>query len=195
MNFDVILADPPWQFRVWNKDTGQGRSAESHYSTMELSDICALDVPAKNNAVLFLWVTWPVLQEAFEVIRAWGFEYKTQAWTWIKSNPSGFGHFMGMGYYTRANAEPCLLCTRGNPGRPADKGVLSIIYAPVMQHSRKPDEQYAKIEALYPNRSYLEMFARRKRPGWYVWGNEIESDVTITQPNKAFQPNGYRLDC
>lgn len=177
--FDVILADPPWRFRVWSKDTGNGRSAESHYPTMTLNDLCTLCIPAADNAVLFLWVTWPILQEAFQVIEAWGFEYKTQAWTWIKSNPSGFGHFMGMGYYTRANAEPCLLCTRGNPGRPADKGILSLIYAPVMEHSRKPDDQYRKIEALYPNRHYLELFARRKQPGWAAWGNEIESSIEI----------------
>lgn len=179
MKFDVILADPPWQFRVWNRDTGQGRSAEAHYPTMTLADICALPIPAADNAVLFLWTTFPVLQEAFQVIAAWGFEYKTQAFTWIKANRSGMGFFTGMGYYTRANAEPCLLCTRGKPGRPLNRGIQSLIYAPVMEHSRKPDDQYRKIESLYPGRTYLELFARRKRPGWYSWGNQIESDLAI----------------
>lgn len=178
--FEIILADPPWEFRVWNKDTGHARSAESHYSTMKLDDICDLNIPVADNAVLFLWVTWPILQDAMKVIDAWGFEYKTQAWTWIKSNPAGFGHFMGMGYYTRANTEPCLLCIKGKPGRPVDRGILSLIYAPVMQHSRKPDDQYRKIEALYPDRTYLELFARRRRDGWASWGNEIKNDVDIS---------------
>ncbi len=177
--YDVILADPPWQFRVWNKETGHGRSAESHYPTMGLDEICSLNIPSKEDAVLFMWVTWPVLKEALQVIDAWGFEYKTQAWTWIKANPTGFGHFMGMGYYTRANAEPCLLCTKGKPGRPIDKGILSLIYSPVMEHSRKPDDQYRKIEALYPDKKYLELFARRKRDGWDSWGNEIKQDLII----------------
>jgi len=179
-DYDVILADPPWAFRVWNKDTGQGRSAESHYNTMSIDDLCSISVPAAKDSVLFMWITFPILKDALSVIDAWGFSYKTQAWTWIKSNPSGFGHFMGMGYYTRANAEVCLLATRGKGlGTPEDRGILSLIYAPVMEHSRKPDDQYRKIEALYPGRKYLEMFARRPWPGWDSWGNEVVSDVSI----------------
>lgn len=86
---------------------------------------------------------------------------------------------MGMGYYTRSNSEPCLLGVRGKPPKPFDRGILSLIYAPVREHSRKPDEQYGKIERLYPQGPYLEMFARRPRPGWQVWGNEVESTVEI----------------
>lgn len=178
MLYDVILADPPWAFRVYNKDIGM-RTAKSYYSTMNLNDICSLNIPAADNAVLFLWATFPVLKEAFLVIDAWGFEYKTNAWIWVKANRSGLGYFMGMGYYTRTNSEPCLLCTKGKPGRPIDKGVLSIIYAPVRKHSQKPDEQYSKIERLYPGKHYLELFARQKHPGWHAWGNEITSDIEI----------------
>jgi N6-adenosine-specific RNA methylase IME4 len=180
MKYDVILADPPWKFEVWDRDTGSGRSAESHYPTMAIQDICDLQIGniAEDNAALFLWVVWPSLREAFDVVETWGFIYKTVAWTWVKANRGGFGHFMGMGYYTRANTEPCLLAVKGNmPVQAHD--VLALIYSPVREHSRKPDEQYAKIERLYPDRNYLELFAREKREGWHCWGNEVLSDIQI----------------
>lgn len=148
---------------------------------MTTAEICALPISelAADNAVLFLWSCWPILPDSLKVIEAWGFEYKSLAWIWIKSNPTGFGFFTGMGYYTRANSEPCLLATRGSLPKPVDRGILSIIYSPVRQHSKKPDDQYRKIEALYPNRRYLELFARRKRPKWSAWGNEVASDIVL----------------
>lgn len=183
--YDVILADPPWRFEVWSKNTGKnGRCPDKYYPTMEAQDICKLELPLAENAVLFLWACWPTLPEALQVIDSWGFEYKTLAWVWIKSNPTGFGHHMGLGYYTRANSEPCLLATKGNVKKPANRSILSLIYSPVREHSRKPDDQYRKIEALYPNKRYLELFARRKWPGWDVWGNEVESDIHLA-PNPA----------
>lgn len=186
VQFPVILADPPWHFQNWNGKPGEltpGQqrrgNAQSHYRTMSNEEIYNLSIPAADDAVLFLWSCWPLLPEAMMTVQRWGFEYKTIAWVWVKSNPSGFGFRMGMGYYTRANSEPCLLATRGNPQKPKARDVLSLIYSNVMQHSRKPDEQYAKIERLYPQGPYLEMFARRTRPGWHVWGNEVESTVQI----------------
>lgn len=151
---------------------------------MTTEEICALPVAnlADDDAVLFLWSCWPVLPDSLKVIEAWGFEYKSLAWVWIKSNPTGFGFFMGMGYFTRANSEPCLIATRGKLPKPTDRGILSLIYAPVLEHSRKPDDQYRKIEALYPASLYpkrLELFARRPWPGWDVWGNEVESTITL----------------
>ena len=182
MKADVILADPPWKFKVWDKDTGHGRSAESHYPTMEIDEICALPIERITNksATLFLWTTFPVLPEALRVIDAWGFTYKTIAWNWIKSNRGGFGHFMGMGYYTRANSEPCLLAVKGTMPVVAHD-VLSLIYSPVRKHSQKPDEQYGKIERLYPDKIYAELFARRKQEGWFGWGNEIKSDFILEE--------------
>lgn len=184
--FDVILADPPWHFQTWNGRPGPAqrgskasRSAQQYYSTMALPEIQAITLPAADDCVLFLWSCWPLLPDALSVISAWGFEYKTIAWVWVKANRSGFGFFQGLGFYTRSNSEPCLLATRGNPGRPTNRSIQSIIYAPVREHSRKPDDQYRKIEALYPNMRYLELFARRKQPGWDVWGNEVESTVEI----------------
>lgn len=184
MKYDVILADPPWYFKNYSADDphevrDRGRGQQRHYPTMTEDEICALKIPAADNAVLFLWSCWPILPQSLRVIEAWGFEYKTLAWEWVKSNPNGMGFFMGMGYYTRANTEPCLLATRGNLPKPANRGIQALIYDRVRQHSRKPDDQYRKIEALYPNMRYLEMFARRRRPGWDVFGNEVSESITM----------------
>lgn len=176
MNYPVILADPPWEFSVWNAAKSD-RHTSHKYSLMNTDAIMSLPVPAAENCALFLWATWPNLPDAFKVITAWGFTYRTIAWDWVKLNENSMGTHMGMGYYTRANTEPCLLAVRGRmPVKMHD--VQALILSPVRQHSRKPDEQYAKIERLYDG-PYLEMFARRSRPGWHVWGNEVESDVEI----------------
>lgn len=184
--YDVILADPPWQFKVWNRDTGQGRSAESHYPTMSDDGIATLPINeiSKNNCALFLWAVWPKLPEILNIITDWGFTYKTIAWVWVKAKRSGFGHFTGMGYYTRANTEPCLLAVKGRMPVVAHD-VLSIIYSSVREHSRKPDEQYGKIERLYPSMNYVELFARYKRDGWHSWGNEVVSDLKLRTKDSA----------
>lgn len=181
--YDVILADPPWHWRTYaGKELGEERhytrGAPRHYPIMPTEDICKLLIPSDKNAVLFLWAIWPKLPDALRVIEAWGFEYKTIAWAWVKANRSGLGFFTGMGFYTRANTEPCLLAVKGR--KPvARHDIQSLIYHPVMEHSRKPDDQYRKIEALYPNMHYLELFARRKREGWDSWGNEVKNDIVI----------------
>ena len=186
MNYQVIMSDPAWHFQNYNDEPGEifhgkarSRKAQSFYPTMAIDDICALVPPACKDSVLFLWACWPLLPEALRVISAWGFEYKTIAWVWVKLDRIGMGFFHGMGYYTRSNSEPCLLATRGNLPKPAARDVQALIVSPLQEHSRKPDAQYDKIERLYPDMSYLEMFARRKRENWHSWGNEIESDVEI----------------
>ena len=195
--YDVILADPPWRFEVWSQNTGKdGRSPDKHYQTMTTQDICNLRIPVADNAVLFLWAIFPMLPEAFQVMSAWGFEYKTVAWVWVKAKPSGFGFFTGLGYYTRANAELCLLATRGKVAKPQNRAIQALIYAPVREHSRKPDEQYTKVEKLYPHKRYLEMFARRRRPGWDVFGNQVEGSIrlpTMPAPDKGESPAKNRL--
>ena len=112
-HYKIIYADPPWAYKVWSKK-GQGRSAESHYKTMNLDDICNLKIDkiADENSVLLMWATAPCLEQAFKVLSSWGFTYKTVAFTWIKQNKKQPTLFWGMGYYTRANAEFCLLATR-----------------------------------------------------------------------------------
>lgn len=187
--YGVILADPAWQFRVWNKDTGQGRSAEAHYRTMPLEDMKRLPIAdlAAPNCALLMWAVWPSLPDAIALGQAWGFEYKTIGFDWIKTRAKAHQRFvtlddsrnyhMGMGYYTRANTEPCLLFTRGRVKR-LSKAVRMLVVAPVQEHSRKPDEVHKRIEQLFGG-PYLEMFARRPFPGWDLWGNEVESTVQI----------------
>lgn len=171
--FSVILADPPWEFKVYS-GKGKQRSAERHYDTMSLEAIERLPVEAlaAENCALFLWAVMPELPGAIDLIRKWGFNYKTAGFTWVKQNRSGEGLFTGMGYWTRANAELCLLATRGSPQRLA-MDVPQVIMSPVREHSRKPDDTAPRIERLLAG-PYLELFARAPRPGWTTWGNEIE---------------------
>ena len=172
--YNVILADPPWSFRAWS-NKGMGRSAEQHYPTMRLEDIKALPVSdlAAEDCVLFLWATFPMLKEALEVAEAWGFVYKTVAFTWVKENRKSPGLFWGLGYWTRANAEVCLLATRGSPKRQS-AAVHQVILSPVERHSKKPDEVRERIVTLMGDVPRVELFARQQTPGWDVWGNEVE---------------------
>jgi N6-adenosine-specific RNA methylase IME4 len=178
--FGAILADPPWMFRTWS-DKGKDRSAENHYPVMGLDAIAALPVRelAANDCVLFLWSTWPTIQQAFRVIDSWGFTYKSCAFDWMKADASQMDMFrddvdvqIGLGFWTRANTEPCLLATRGKPKR-LNADVPQAIIEPRRQHSRKPDCVYARIERLVGG-PYIELFARQQRPGSAAWGNEID---------------------
>lgn len=176
--YRTLYADPPWRFATYS-DKGKGRSAEAHYDCMTLADIQALPVAewAAKDAALFLWVTDPMLRHGLEVIESWGFRYKTVAFYWVKLNKNRGGlvvsprdFFTGMGFWTRANPELCLLATRGKPQRQA-ADVAKLLVAPRREHSRKPDETYARIERLVAG-PYLELFARASRPGWDRYGNE-----------------------
>lgn len=170
----MIYADPPWRYQTWK---GQG-VAERHYPTMPLEDIKAMPVDrlAGKDCALFLWATCPMLPEALEVIRAWGFTFKTVAFTWIKLAPKADSIYWGMGYWTRSNAEVCLLATRGQPRRQA-KNVHQVIISHVEEHSKKPDEARRRIVALMGDVPRVELFARQTAPGWDVWGNEIQSSI------------------
>ena len=177
--YSIIYADPPWAYKVWS-EKGMGRSAEKHYPTMRIEEICALpvaDIAARDSA-LFLWATCPTLPLAFDVIKAWGFEYKATAFCWVKRNRKSSGWFVGMGHWTRANAELCLLATRGHPHRIA-ADVRQIIDAPVEEHSKKPDEARDRIVRLMGDLPRIELFARQKAPGWDVWGNEVDNDIRL----------------
>lgn len=169
--YSVIYADPPWSFDVWSGE-GKDRSAENHYPTMTQSEIEALPVGdmAADDCALFMWAVMPQLPEALAAIEAWGFEYKTCAFVWVKQTKDEERFATGMGYWTRANAEICLLATRGSPAR-LNADVHQVILSPRTEHSRKPDEAAARIERLVPG-PYIELFARRPRDGWDVWGNQ-----------------------
>jgi N6-adenosine-specific RNA methylase IME4 len=179
MKYKTILSDPPWKFKYYGKSDDRYRRAEGHYDVMDLPAIKNLPVKdiADDDCVLFMWAINPMLPQAFEVIESWGFTFKTVAFVWIKVN-NGLGLFTGMGYWTRANSELCLLATKGHPKR-IDCNVHQVIMAPKREHSRKPDEIYGRIERLVGG-PYAELFARRKRLGWSSWGNEIESDIQMT---------------
>jgi N6-adenosine-specific RNA methylase IME4 len=180
-HYRVIYADPPWTFATYSRK-GKGRSAEAHYDCMSLAEIKALPVAewAADDCVLLMWTTDPLLEKAFDVICAWGFTYKTVGFYWVKLNKSSpqlvydkRSFFTGLGFWTRANPEPCLLATRGSPHR-RRADVPKLIVSPRREHSRKPDEVYERIEALCEG-PYLEMFARSARPGWFPWGLEASS--------------------
>ncbi len=164
--FGAILCDPPWAFRTYsNKHTIPHRCAMDHYQTMPLADMKALWIPASKDAALFLWTVDSHLPDGIELAQAWGFQYKTIAFVWDKGS-------IGMGYWTRKEAEICLLFTRGKPHR-NDKGVRQCIREKRREHSRKPDCVYERIERLVAG-PYCELFARTKREGWTSWGNETD---------------------
>lgn len=175
--YNIIYADPPWQYKVYSKK-GQGRSAESHYSTMSIEDICNLPVEkiADKDCILFMWMTFPTLKEGLKVIKQWGFTYKTVAFVWIKQNKKTPSLFWGMGFWTRANAEICIIATRGNPKRISAR-VHQVIISPVEEHSKKPDVARDRIIELVGDLPRIELFARQKVNGWDTWGNEVECDI------------------
>ncbi len=174
--YKVIYADPPWHYAQKNVNG----SAEKHYITMSLADICALPVAelADKDCALFLWATFPQLKEAFRVIESWGFTYKTLAFLWLKQNRKADSWFYGMGFWTRSNAEVCLLATKGHPKRQC-AGVHQFVISHIEEHSRKPQEVRDKIVMLMGDVPRVELFARQKTPGWDVWGNEVDCDLTM----------------
>lgn len=172
--YQIIYADPAWSYQ----DKGCNGNCESHYKTMSIKDLC--DLPVKNitddNAVLFLWTTYPMLKEAMLLIEAWGFTYKSIAFQWIKLNKKNGRPFYGLGRWTRGNTEPCLIAVKGKPQR-VSKAVFQLIQAPISKHSAKPHEAYNKIEQLMGKLPRIELFARNRREGWDVWGNEIPKET------------------
>jgi len=172
--YNIIYADPPWSFKTWSSK-GDGRSASQHYNVMNKKDIQSLPVQniSANDCVLFLWVTAPCLIEGIELIKSWGFEYKTIGFTWVKRNKKSDSWFWGMGYWTRANSELCLIATKGKPKR-INAGVHSIIDTRIEEHSKKPELVRKRIVQLLGDIPRIELFARNKTDGWDVWGNEVD---------------------
>ncbi len=170
--YGIIYADPPWRYdNPKNNDPAMGGIT---YPTMSLEDICNMPIHniASKNCILFLWATMPKLREALEVIKAWGFNYKTCAFCWVKQNPSGNGIYSGLGHWTNGNAELCLLATKGAPKR-VSKNVKQIVLAPRGRHSAKPPEVRNRIVQLIGDISRIELFAREEPEGWDCFGNEI----------------------
>jgi site-specific DNA-methyltransferase (adenine-specific) len=175
--YKIIYADPPWQygfFRNKGRKVSDPKFKITPYEGMNIEEIKNLPVRtiSEKDSVLLLWVTLPCLQWGLDVITAWGFEYKTTAFTWVKRNKSGIGFFTGLGNYTRANAEICLLATRGKACKVLDKTIPQICDSPLKKHSKKPDEIRKRIEKLFGDLPRIELFARTKIFGWDVWGND-----------------------
>ncbi len=161
--FSVVYADPPWQYGASSVTGG----ADQHYATMPTREICRLPISGSttDNAVLFLWCTNPLLPDGLEVIKEWGFDYKT-CMVWVKDKATS-----GLGVYMRGQHELLLIATKGS--MVPEKRPVSVITSARMEHSKKPDEVYGIIEGMYPNQRYAELFARQRHDGWRAFGNEI----------------------
>lgn len=160
--YRVIYADPPWSYGD-KQDTEKLGGAVKHYPTMSIEELCNLPIPAEDNAVLFMWVTSPLLEECFEVINAWGFKYKSSfVWDKVAHN---------MGHYNSVRHEFLLICTKGSCTPDIPKLFDSVVSIERTEHSRKPPEFREMIDTLYPAGGRLELFAREETEGWDVWGN------------------------
>ena len=181
--YNVIYADPPWSY---GKNSFPSTSNKFAYPTLETERIARMPVAEliADDAVLFLWTTMLHIPDALKVVDAWGFRYVTNGFTWVKTNPRKNTLFLGMGYWTRQNAELCLLAKRGNPKRFSTR-IPSVIIHPRGLHSQKPDIIRNRITSICGNVPRLELFARQRTPGWDVWGNEVVSDVALLVPPPA----------
>lgn len=179
--YKIILADPPWSYD--DKCTAGKRGVEYKYPTMSMEDIKSLPVKdiVDDDAILFLWVTLPLLPLCLEIFEAWGFKYKTGGFVWVKKNKKTFSNFWGMGHWTRSNAELCLIGTRGKP-KPKSHKVHSIVEGDFVKHSKKPSIIKNKIVELCGDEKRVELFARRpeeevdfgekRKYDWEYLGNE-----------------------
>lgn len=175
--YNIIYADPPWNYNQCGSKNDNRGMASRHYKTMKTNDICKLPVKRikTDDAICFMWATFPNIGEALKVMSAWGFTYKTAGFVWVKKNKKNNSNFWGMGAYTRANAEVCLLgiskytkasfCVK-------DHGVHQIIESPILSHSTKPHEARKRIIQLLGDVPRIELFARNSCEGWDCWGDD-----------------------
>lgn len=192
--YRLILSDPPWAYndqgtRLSPAYEGRQRKSGPHYDTMSLEEICGLGEWVKwitaEDAILLLWSTHPIKEtHPWPVIKAWGFKYST-AISWVKARWSEkeqrFIYQIGGGKTTRSCSEEILVCTRGKGASlVTDRGIPGAIIAPKTGHSAKPVEQYGIAERMVPGGPWLEMFARRRRPGWDAWGDQLGGDTVAT---------------
>ena len=180
--YNIIYADPPWDFK--NKKTGGSMKsgAKAKYNTMSLDEIKSLNVPniSSDNCVLFMWWVGSQPKEALDVVEAWGFKLKTMTgFNWIKLTKLG-KLFFGMGFWTRAGSECCLIAVRGKI-RPVNRGIRSVVISLNLKHSRKPNEVRKRIIKLCGDLPRVELFAREKLEGFDVWGNELPNDISLVK--------------
>lgn len=173
--YNIIYVDPPWRFN--NKNTGGSMTsgAANKYNTMTLEELKELDIHSicEDDCVLFMWWVGSQPQEALDLVKSWGFKLKTmKGFDWIKLTKLG-KLFFGMGFWTRAGSESCLIATRGKP-KPINRGIRAVVKAVNLKHSKKPNVFADKIVELCGNLPRIELFARDRKPGWDAWGDEIE---------------------
>lgn len=176
--YQIIYADPPWGYK--DKARSGKRGACFKYDVMTIEDIKNLQIKdiSDDNCILFLWVTFPMIQEGLDTIKSWGFQYKTIGFNWVKKNKKSNSWFWGMGNWTRSNSEICLIGIKGNPKR-INAGVHSVIDTPIEGHSKKPDMVRDRIIELVGDLPRIELFARQKTEGWDIWGNELTNDIEL----------------
>ena len=178
MKFDILYSDPPWEYgNVQHQGKGQPTSggAATHYPTLSLADLKRLDVPSvcADDALMFMWSSSPHLDQAVDLLRAWGFKWATVGFVWDKQK-------VNPGFYTMSQVELCLIGKRGRIPTPRGaRNVRQFVSEERTTHSTKPEEVRKRIEAMFPTQSKLELFARRRVDSWHAWGNEVESDVQI----------------
>lgn len=167
--YKIIYADPPWRYN----DRACNGACGAHYKTMRFKDICALPIKdiTDKDAILFMWVTYPMLKEGLELMEAWGFKYKTIGFQWLKLNRKNKMPFFGLGRWTRGNTECCLIAIKGNPKR-VSNSVFQLIQSEIEAHSKKPDEARQKIIELMGDLPRIELFARESKSGWDCWGDD-----------------------
>ncbi len=180
--FSTVLADPPWQFTNRTGKMAPEHRRLNRYGTLSLNEIMALPVAEvlQPTAHLYLWVPNALLPEGLEVMRAWGFQYKTNI-IWHKIRKDGGSDGRGVGFYFRNVTEILLFGVRGKNARTLQAGRTQVNYLGTRkrEHSRKPDEQYPLIESCSPG-PFLEMFSRGVRPGWAAWGNQADESYAPT---------------
>ena len=176
--YDIIYADPPWEYKQSGTAKYTRGMAKWHYPTMTTSDICKLPVRnlVKDDTILLMWATFPNIPAALEVMKAWGFIYKTAAFVWVKKNKRSDSLFWGMGAYTRANAEVCLIAVSKKTKATQvvkSHAVHQIVLSPIEEHSKKTNEVMKRISDLFGEVSKIELFARNQVENWDCWGNEV----------------------
>ena len=172
--YNIIYADPAWSYN----DKKCNGNCEDHYRTMSLQEMKDLPVQdmCADDCVIFMWITYPMIQEGLELMKSWGFKYKSIGFQWIKLNKKNGKPFFGLGRWTRGNTEACFIGVKGKPKRQS-AAVSQLVMTPIREHSRKPDEVRDKIVELMGDLPRLEMFSRTQTEGWDVWGNETSKFV------------------
>lgn len=178
IKYNIIYADPAWKYNSRSNHKTRFRGgACGHYKLMTMEEIKALPIQdmSKKNCALFMWCTFPYLNEQIKLFEHWGFRYRTVGFNWVKLNPNNKQPFFGVGYYTKSNAEVCLLGIKGKM-KPINNSVSSIILSSRREHSRKPDEARTRIVELFGDLPRIELFAREKHEGWDAWGDQVPKE-------------------